>query len=481
MTLGQLFQEFQNNPIALIIFCVCSLFIFYYAYLEGRSLKAESFKDYKSIIISIGICGTFIGIFISLFSFDPQNIEKSVPELLGGLKLAFSTSIVGMLFSIILSHRENSLSKSENQSNSSEKDILKSILETNVETNGVLTKLSQSIEKSNLRMVNQLVSTESSISNCLKPILAEQKMANSLFLEIKNKVETINDNMLQSSENIDQHLNKVQRMVNQLVSTESSISNCLKPILAEQKMANSLFLEIKNKVETINDNMLQSSENIDQHLNKVHTSLKQALEELSKGASEAVVTALKQVITDFNDNLTEQFGDNFKQLNEAVYKMIKWQENYKVAITQVEENLQNIQTQIEQNSSWVERFAEDYKKISKVHQDLREIIETNQHQIDELENGLSNLHEAGQGADLLVKSMENFSSKIRSSIEEQSTALNNQSESLRTQSDNLRKELESSLGNLNTALVSLTNKFREEYKGLLEQHKELLLNFKRSA
>ena len=405
----------------MVIFVICILFMCYYFYLESKSLKTDNFKDYKSIIISIGICGTFVGIFISLLFFDPQNIEKSIPDLLGGLKLAFSTSIVGMLFSICLSHKENSLSQSRNQSHSSEKDILKSILKTNTEANSVLIRLSESIEKSNLKVVDQLI------------------------------------------------------------STESSILNCLKPVLDEQRNTNNLFLEVKGKVEVINDNMLQSSENIDQHFNKIHISLKQALEELSKGATEAVVTALRQVIDDFNNNLTEQFGGNFKQLNEAVYKMIEWQKNYKVMIIQVEKSLQNIQIQIEQNSSWIENFSENYSKISKIHQDLKEVIDTNQNQIDNLENGLNSLQKAGQGAELLIKSMENFSSKIKSSIEEQSTALNSQSDSLRTQSENLKKELESSLGNLNTALSTLTNKFKEDWTDLLEKHKEFLSNFKKSA
>ncbi|RMD63219.1 hypothetical protein D6833_05875, partial [Candidatus Parcubacteria bacterium] len=35
-------------------------------------------------------------------------------------------------------------------------------------------------------------------------------------------------------------------------------------------------------------------------------------EMLSKSATEQVINALKDVISDFNQNLTEQFGDNFK-------------------------------------------------------------------------------------------------------------------------------------------------------------------------
>ena len=52
--------------------------------------------------------------------------------------------------------------------------------------------------------------------------------------------------------------------------------------------------------------------------------------------------ALELVVKDFNNNLTEQFGDNFKQLNESVKNMIIWQENYKNQIQHQEDSLNNI-------------------------------------------------------------------------------------------------------------------------------------------
>ena len=44
--------------------------------------------------------------------------------------------------------------------------------------------------------------------------------------------------------------------------------------------------------------------------------------------SKALIEALRDVIRDFNAKLTEQFGDNFKQLNEAVGKLLVWQNQY---------------------------------------------------------------------------------------------------------------------------------------------------------
>lgn len=59
-----------------------------------------NYKDFKSTISSIGILGTFVGLFIGLLGFDTNHIETSIPLLLDGLKVAFFTSVVGLSLSI---------------------------------------------------------------------------------------------------------------------------------------------------------------------------------------------------------------------------------------------------------------------------------------------------------------------------------------------------------------------------------------------
>ncbi len=66
-------------------------------------LDLKTGKDLKSQIVSVGVLGTFVGIFIGLQSFNPDDIINSVNGILVGLKTAFFTSIVGMSVSTILS------------------------------------------------------------------------------------------------------------------------------------------------------------------------------------------------------------------------------------------------------------------------------------------------------------------------------------------------------------------------------------------
>jgi hypothetical protein len=70
-------------------------------------------RDLKSQIVSVGVLGTFVGIFIGLQGFNPSDIINSVNDILVGLKTAFFTSIVGMSAAIVLSIIEKLREKPE--------------------------------------------------------------------------------------------------------------------------------------------------------------------------------------------------------------------------------------------------------------------------------------------------------------------------------------------------------------------------------
>jgi len=52
-------------------------------------------------LATLGVLGTFIGILIGLLDFDVNRVDSSVPRLLAGLKIAFTTSIVGISAAIL--------------------------------------------------------------------------------------------------------------------------------------------------------------------------------------------------------------------------------------------------------------------------------------------------------------------------------------------------------------------------------------------
>lgn len=67
------------------------------AHLTSRSGAGRKFaQGMPGTLISLGILGTFAGIFLGLIDFNVKKIDDSVPKLLEGMKFAFITSIIGM-------------------------------------------------------------------------------------------------------------------------------------------------------------------------------------------------------------------------------------------------------------------------------------------------------------------------------------------------------------------------------------------------
>ena len=73
---------------------------------------------FPSLVSTLGVLGTFIGISIGLLNFKPDELEESIPELLAGLKTAFFTSIAGMISSLVLSKVINKLYDKETDGHS---------------------------------------------------------------------------------------------------------------------------------------------------------------------------------------------------------------------------------------------------------------------------------------------------------------------------------------------------------------------------
>ena len=66
----------------------------------GQQGKFVSRQAAPALMTSLGIFGTFCGIFIALYEFDLAN-ENGFQEFLDGMKTAFVTSLFGIAFAIV--------------------------------------------------------------------------------------------------------------------------------------------------------------------------------------------------------------------------------------------------------------------------------------------------------------------------------------------------------------------------------------------
>jgi len=74
-------------------------------YVYHRKILNSNANAVASLVTVVGVFGTFVGIFSGLLGFNPVAIEASVPPLLGGMRLAFVTSIFGLLISGFIKRR----------------------------------------------------------------------------------------------------------------------------------------------------------------------------------------------------------------------------------------------------------------------------------------------------------------------------------------------------------------------------------------
>lgn len=172
------------------------------AIIDIKTTKTPNHRDFKSIIMTLGVLGTFVGVFIGLLDFDINNIEASIPYLLDGLKIAFYTSIVGMTIAILISIYQRSIGfKIDNKDNldfitiQSKKldklDELVSIATANLESKNVLLEIKEILKKSELLTVSNI-----NINDTLK------KIQDSISQDIVKQIDSLSKSLSKEIEKL---------------------------------------------------------------------------------------------------------------------------------------------------------------------------------------------------------------------------------------------------------------------------------------
>lgn len=237
-----------------------------------------------TMMTTLGVLGTFIGIFVGLLDFDVAKIDESVPALLEGLKVAFVTSIVGMSSSFVFRLFQGFVPERDQESTEVTPEVI----------NANLIGIRTGIEKSTQRQEEALSSIRQAISS---------DGESSLLTQIQKLRTTVTDGQ------------------------------------------GELITEFREFAKTMAENN-----------------------------SKALIEALQEVIKDFNEKLTEQFGENFKQLNEAVGALLNWQENYKTHVERVEGNIETAVEAISQTEQSLSKIAEHAEAIPKAASELQTLL-----------------------------------------------------------------------------------------------------------
>lgn len=317
------------------------LIIFVLALILSITNKVKGFVQHSATLMtSFGILGTFVGIVIGLLYFDTTDINASIPELLGGLKTAFITSVVGLFLAItfnIINTIFISPLRVKSQTVSIESVGPKDIYQTLEGSRKTLQELKSGVAGNE----------EGSLVGQLK--LLRLDLADS-------------SKQYQTLQSIESHLNKLNESMSG--TEEGSMIGQLKLMRTEGKDRSTLFEQ------------------------KLFHELANFSEMMSKSATEQIIEALKNVIIDFNKNLTEQFGDNFKALDKSVQKLVVWQQQYKEQVDVMGEQYSQSVSSLVETKIAVAGIWKECENIPMAMDRLKEVLEVNQHQIAELQRHL---------------------------------------------------------------------------------------------
>jgi hypothetical protein len=218
---------------------------------------------------------------------------------------------------------------------------------------------------------------------------------------------------------------------------------------------------LKNSISGDEDSALTSQfklmrQDSNDRLDKLSKNMTDFYEKMADSNSQALISALEEVIKDFNAKINEQFGENFKQLNEAVGKMLEWQQQYKNSVDEMIKQQTKTALNMEKAVEKYELVLNNSTKFNEVAISFENIVGNVKTQREHLENSLA----------LFSRMVEDFGDnipKIEGKIE---SAISNVEQEISKSNQNLVKNLEKQIINI----ASETDKRIQEFNKIEENH-----------
>lgn len=333
-------------------------------------VKENPFGEYEQprTAATLGVMGTFLGITLGLLDFNPapESMQESVTTLLNGMRSAFFTSILGMFFSLWL------------------KDI-------------------QADAQKNFSATAKYEATVSDLINYLKQ---NDNKKSDREKEMLNAIKKLTDSLDASnkSDNDEKMLAAIENLTASLNSTNNSDNN-QKILDALEKLTNSLVGDgdytVIGQIKTIRLEMRDSNY-------KILQAFQEFGKTLAENNSKAFIEALNETMKDFNQKLTEQFGENFKQLNIAVGRLLDWQENYKLIVESVTENLKVAAAGMNTAKNSLSEIEKSSSAITDSSKKIVDLIVTANIYEQELEKVLLEVQNLGETSLSAVSNVTNF-------------------------------------------------------------------------
>lgn len=254
----------------------------------------------------------------------------------------------------------------------------------------------------------------------------------------------------------------------------------------QQKSISEQQLELSQKSLQLAMKSYQDKQAFEQ---KLWQEMENVTQTLAKSATETIIKALKDVIADFNNNLTEQFGENFKALNHAVLKLVDWQENYKQQIAEMTEQYKLSVQAIDETKNAISSIETSSQAIPQLMTKLGLIIDDNQTKLNELTNHLQAFADIRENAvnalpkiqshiTLVLENMEKGTDDIKNAMINMTDEIANRANEIDQKLQNITYSIEqgvqSWLHNFEKALQTLHSDFQRMLSSMAQEQQEFV-------
>ena len=478
-----------------IIFGILVAYILYF-FLKEKQYSKESVLG--NIASTIGVLGTFVGISIGLWKFNPNDITSSVPLLLSGMKIAFATSIIGMAASIFMKYIALKNEDEENIDDIMElfntmiaesRNVNNTLIENQKQTENVLNKVSEiwasHQENLTVELKSEILNLNNNTISKQEELIGEFKKLGDCFTLLNsgvNNLLTWQENYKETIENTTKELETVIQTIHNADESIESISKNsslikennekLSEVLKEINKTQNVIIESNKSIIEISNTAKESIPQINEHFTNIDNRTKESTAYLQTLISENlnnIKSYLEKITEDVLSKTTQSIYENNRQFKYEISEHIS---QCKMLIYSLKDLIPDIN----------EHLLSTQKRFNKT------LIHFN----EEVQNSLrENTLEINKQVQLLKETTANINNTLDDTISESTKRLENitiaTSNQIKTMAEEMEKlcvrkiekldntlieEFTDALSCLAGQLVTISEGFSEDYYRLLEELKE---------
>jgi hypothetical protein len=401
---------------------------------------------------TLGILFTFLGIAIGLWNFDSNNIEKSIPELMNGLKTAFLVSIFGVALLVFFSFWTNIKKK----------------------------KLEEGVLSEETLAIKELIEA---IKDLRKDLTSSDDHGN--IIKAGNVLRDIYKESVKQSSSLQTFSSDLALTIS--AGFEQILNNPTEGVVAELKLVKAEIEALGNKLKDPATDMTQSIvKDLQESMGKMIEEFKTSMSGDAKNEMENLAKLLGQAggsLTDFPmklQNMTDNLNENFRGLQDIVKQIsqqtLSQSENSTNAMKkQVEEMSEILRSKVGDLQAGQHTLLDEQSKNLQVSENLLSAFNTSIENMNGLSIGVTesihNLNQAHSELAIVISTFRNISQEVNSSSskfgESQMIFSQHSNEFLKNNTSTII-EIQKALGKAKEVSVDYAQKFEIIEKGLQE-------------